>query len=510
MEVARERKLLVMSDLHLGRDCNYITGFEGAARPDQNFDKAFVDLLDHYTTDCADEWRLVVAGDFIDFVEVVVVPQAQGPLKLHLSFEVTEEERAFGLGTEAERSLIKLDATLQYHDALFKRLGRFIREGGELVVLRGNHDAEFHWPKVQRAFRMRLTDFGFHGEHLDVDEAIEHRSAFQDRIRFSPWIYMETGRVYIEHGHQYDPYCSFDHQLHPVSPTHPSRIDTPVFMFAMRYFVNMLNDFTSHNADLWSLKDYYDWLKAKGPAGMFYTFRMGAEAIVRMMVYTIRFALGRVRRFSKEHNKKLKAEAELYGVAPGKLERIDALRHVPVNRNLSEVMRLLFFDRALLVAGALAMGMLVLMIFDNPLIELLGMAVVAGTAYWVNRKMVPRRYLLPGPKQALAARRISKTLQVPLVVMGHSHERRMAALPGGARYINTGCWLPPLHGKTHADATEPCNCKLSHLVIEEKTPELRVFCQVAKTVRVADVEETKSYLATGTHDAATTADLLVP
>ncbi len=510
MVVSRERKLLVLSDMHLGRDCNYITGFAGAARPDTDFDQAFIDLLDHYTDGCAEDWRLVVAGDFIDFVEVVVVPQAQGPLKLHLSFEVSEEERAFGLGTEAERTLVKLDATLGYHSELFTRLARFVREGGELVVLRGNHDVEFHWEKVQRVFRRRLTDLAFKGEHLDVDEAIERRSAFQDRMSFAPWMYLEKNRVYIEHGHQYDPYCSFDHQLHPVSPTNPRRIDTPVFMFAMRYFVNMLTDFAAHNADMWTVRDYIKWLRAKGPAGMFYTGRMGLEAGVRMLVYAGRFAIGRVRRYNKEHAKNLQAEAERFDVPVAKLERIDALHHVPVNRNLSELMRLLFLDRVLLVAGALALGMLVLLIFTSPWFELGGMALVAGLAYWVNRKMTPRRFLLPGGKQAQAARRISRTLKVPLVVMGHSHERRVTPLGKGGRYVNTGCWLPPLPGKAHVDPQEPCTCKLSHLVVEGREPELRVFCRAAKTVRVADVEETKSHLSSATVEALSTADIMAP
>ncbi|MCA9549005.1 MAG: hypothetical protein KC933_03150 [Myxococcales bacterium] len=49
MTEAQDRKLLVVSDMHLGRDCNYITGFGRAARPDTDFDQAFVDMVEHYT-----------------------------------------------------------------------------------------------------------------------------------------------------------------------------------------------------------------------------------------------------------------------------------------------------------------------------------------------------------------------------------------------------------------------------------------------------------------------------
>jgi UDP-2,3-diacylglucosamine pyrophosphatase LpxH len=489
-ESSRKRRLLVVSDMHLGRDCKEITGFQQTARPDDKFDQAFIDMIDHYTSGREEEWRIVFGGDFIDFVEVVVVPEAQGPFDLLWSFEVTHEEHLFGLGTEAERSLVKLDKTLQYHKKLFSRVAAFIRDGGEVVIIRGNHDVELYWRKVQRALRRQLADLAFAGMHLDVDEAIDRRNDFQQRISFSHWVYFEPGRLYVEHGHQYDAYCSFDHQLYPVSPTNPRKVDTPIFMFAMRYFVNMMSDFAAHNADFWTWRDYVAWLRQKGPAGMLYTSRMGLETGVRMLHYAVQFARGRVRRYGKEHGKNLAEEALRFGLPAERLAQIDALHHTPANRNLSEVMRLLFLDRILLLGGALTLALFVLGIFDNPWQELFGLLLVGTAAAQVNKKMAPRRFLKPGPKQARAAKRIADLLDVPLVVMGHSHSWQLADLGGGRRYVNTGCWLPPLSGRDHADPAEPCSCRLSHLVVED-TAELRVFCKAAKTVRLADLEVTK-------------------
>src|SRR5688572_8831478 len=98
--MSRKRRLLVTSDMHLGRDCNQITGFK-RQRPDPEFDRALIDMLDFYTSAREEEWRYIIAGDFIDFIEVVVVPEHKGVLDLNLSFEITEEEKAFGLGSEA-------------------------------------------------------------------------------------------------------------------------------------------------------------------------------------------------------------------------------------------------------------------------------------------------------------------------------------------------------------------------------------------------------------------------
>ncbi len=483
------RRLLVLSDMHLGRDCNEITGFEHTARPNPEFDQAFVDLLDFYTVARENEWRIIFAGDFIDFIELVVVPGKHGPLDLALSFEVTQEEKEFGLGTEAERVVVKLKKTLEYHNQFFRRLSQFIREGGEVSIMRGNHDVELFWPKVQRVFRRKLAKFAFDEQNLDVDEAIERHTDFQGRVSFVPWVYIEPGRVYIEHGHQYDVYCSFDHQLYPISPTNPRRIDTPVSAFAMRYFVNMLQDFAAHHADVWSAKDYVAWLKRRGLGGSLYIIRMAIGTSYRMLLYAARFTMGRVRRYGKQHNKRLADEAEKHGVSRESLTLVDALHHLPVSKNLPELMRLLFLDRILLVGGALALTLLILLVVDNTWIELVSIALTAFLAVRANKWLAPRRYLLPGPKQAQAAKKIADLLEVPLVVMGHSHMRRVEDIGEGRRYINTGCWLPPLPGKEHVDVKEPCNCRLSHLVVEDDDQaDLRVFCRAARTVRLADVQ----------------------
>ncbi len=510
-EGERKRRLLVVSDMHLGRDCKDITGFSRTTRPDDKFDQAFIDMLDHYTSAREREWRLIFAGDMIDFVEVVVVP-AKGPLNLTLSFEVSEEEREFGLGSEAERALVKLDKTLEYHSKLFVRLAHFIREGGEVVIIRGNHDTELYWRKVQKVLRRRLADFAFRGQKYDIDETIEKRGDFQSRLTFSPWMYVEPGRIYVEHGHQYDPYCSYDKQLYPVSPQNPRKIDTPLFAFAMRYFVNMLSDFAPHNADLWGPRDYINWLRSKGLSGLLYTAKMGLGAGIRMLLYAGHFAMGRVRRYGKEHSKNLRLEAKKYGVPKEKLQEIDQLRHVPVNRNLPELMRLLFLDRILLVVGCLTLALFMLILFESAWFELAGIVLVALAGWQVNRRLAPRRYFLPGPKQKDAARKIAKVMDVPLVVMGHSHVRRATEIAPGKLYVNTGCWLPPLDGAPeHTDVNEPCTCKLSHLVVDE-APELRVFCRAAQTVRLADVAETKPHREDeeGQDIMHNTADILTP
>ncbi|MCC7384262.1 MAG: metallophosphoesterase [Deltaproteobacteria bacterium] len=489
------REILIVSDMHVGRSCKEITGF-AQPRPDPEFDQAFIDLLDVYTANREPHWRLLLGGDFIDFMEVVVAPGAKGFLDLKLTFEVTDEEREFGLGSEAERVLIKLDRTFDYHRAYFRRLAEFVKAGGELVILRGNHDVEFHWRKVQRVFRKMLADLAFSGEQLEIDELLERRNAFQERIQFLPWIYFEPGRVYFEHGHQYDEYCSFDHWLHPVSPHHPRRIDTPISAFAMRYFVNLMSDFAPHNVEIWTWRDYVAWIRSKGLASALYTGRMFAGAMGRALVYAFQWTFGRVARYSKEHTKRLTEEAERFNVPLDKLSAIDNLHHTPVSRNLAELMRLLFLDRLLLGVGVLFLIMIFLLIAESAWVELAGIIMVAALAVRINRRLTPRRHLRPGPKQAAAAQRIAEILDVPLVAMGHSHVRRDIDLGHGRRYLNIGCWLPPPEASNHLDPSAPCTCKLSHLYVpREGAPELRVFCKASRTVRLSDIAEASAHTA---------------
>ncbi|MEM7677821.1 MAG: hypothetical protein AAF449_17630, partial [Myxococcota bacterium] len=188
--------------------------------------------------------------------------------------------------------------------------------------------------------------------------------------------------------------------------------------------------------------------------------------------------------------------------------QIDNLHYTPVTRNLSELARLLFVDRLLLILVSLLVCLVVLLVMTSVWWELLFIALTGLVAYQVNRSLAPRRFLLPGPKQALAAKTIARIMNVPTVVMGHSHARRVVHLGDGRTYFNTGSWLPPSDGEGHVDTAQPCTCRLSHLVID-KEAELRIFCKAAKTVRQADAQTERVTLSEGTAGLPPGADLVV-
>ena len=174
--------------------------------------------------------------------------------------------------------------------------------------------------------------------------------------------------------------------------------------------------------------------------------------------------------------------SRIYGVSAEALERVDALHYTPVNRNLPELMRLLFLDRILLGLAGLALVVLTLWMAPDPWVELLGVLAAVAGVWAINRRLAPRRFILPGPRQAYAARDIADELGVRIVVMGHSHQRRKVPLGDDRWYVNTGCWLPPFQRELHAP-DDTCTCNLSHLVVEAHRADLRVFCMVHKRPR---------------------------
>ena len=68
----------MFSDVHLGSDIH--DGAVNKARRSLEVDRDLVLLLAHYRAQKppADRWRIVIAGDFIDFIGISIGPAAGG------------------------------------------------------------------------------------------------------------------------------------------------------------------------------------------------------------------------------------------------------------------------------------------------------------------------------------------------------------------------------------------------------------------------------------------------
>jgi UDP-2,3-diacylglucosamine pyrophosphatase LpxH len=155
------RPKVVISDLHLGSG----RVSEGKFDPleDFRFDATLESFLAAMDKDGPVD--LVIAGDFIDFWQVL--PCARR----------TE-------GATERESLDKLRLVLLGHKETFAVLHRFVQRGNRLIVVPGNHDVDLQWPAVQNELK---AAFG----------------AESGQVQFAVPCYESHG-LHVEHGHQYD------------------------------------------------------------------------------------------------------------------------------------------------------------------------------------------------------------------------------------------------------------------------------------------------------------------
>jgi UDP-2,3-diacylglucosamine pyrophosphatase LpxH len=165
-------RLVVISDIHVGSgpldDC------------DAELECGLVSFLEEVAAS-REPTTLVINGDFLDFAQA---EPWQG--------KELESSTADGIPlcfTE-EQSVEKLKGIVCAHRPIFEAAGKICRTGSQhrLVILPGNHDADFFWGKVRAEFAAALggSQDGLQF-HLERSYRPEH-----------------FPQVWIEHGHHYD------------------------------------------------------------------------------------------------------------------------------------------------------------------------------------------------------------------------------------------------------------------------------------------------------------------
>jgi hypothetical protein len=170
---------------------------------------------------------------------------------------LTRRERRHGLGTLWQEVVWKLTHVYRGHREFFAALAWFIACGNEVILLKGNHDVELHWPQVHDGhFPHVLTDVyrdlcggGAVGPAFDdyppemlkgLPDPPSFETLLPQRFTFEDWFYYERDLVYVEHGNQYEPADSSVYFLAPVMPSDPKRIELPWGAFMVRYFYNKI------------------------------------------------------------------------------------------------------------------------------------------------------------------------------------------------------------------------------------------------------------------------------
>jgi UDP-2,3-diacylglucosamine pyrophosphatase LpxH len=424
---APSESLLVFSDVHLGSDIH--DGASHVVRRSESVDRDLVRLIAHYRGQKppADRWRIVIAGDFIDFIGMIVTPPPDA-----IETELTEEERIHGVGNAVDHARLKLARVAQRHADVFEELAKFVADGHALSLVHGNHDIEFHWDAVKDDFRSLLF------VHV-ADACGADREAFASRIEFNPWFFYRDGVAYIEHGHQYDAFCATEHIMAPLSPLDPRRVARGFCDILLRYVVRPTRGMKEHGHEHVGIGYYLAFGVQLGISGM---IRLGidfAKAVAEMFRLRRAHLSEAAKALRAEHEERVAKLASVTRLGMGRLRALLSLQAQPITTTISGILRGVLLDRLATAVIAL-LTLLALTIFGR----------FHGVAAWASGAVVlvwlllhfyfsRQRVLDPTDHLADRATQLSKLFPAAFVVMGHTHIP--AAVPAGtATYINVGSW----------------------------------------------------------------------
>jgi UDP-2,3-diacylglucosamine pyrophosphatase LpxH len=428
VQLSPSHNLLIVSDLHLGADLKR-TGFawlRGVATLDREFGRFLEWYGEH--PEGGRPWRLIVNGDMVDFINVTLLPEPGDP---DAAFEVSDSERRFGLAGEEAKVAWMLGRIVARHRPLFEKLAAFLARGNEMAIVRGNHDVEFHWPAVQERFKALLSEIA--GEDVAA------------RISFLPWFYYEPGAIFVEHGHQYDEFSSFEYVLAPVSPGSPKRVDLPLSHWAIRYLANAFPGISTHDKDGWKLSDFLRWWwnEQGGGIGLLLGY---VTTCLRLLKATYLRKLRSARDMRRAQARALEKLSEQWGLGVDLLRRLEKLHRGHAIRSAFRAAQCFYVDRFVMWGLGIAALPAIADSGFGLAPTLLGLAGWGGVLVGGDRLLASMRKSETPPKLKRAGRAVALLMNVPLVVMGHTH-RPVEIGDETARYVNTGTWIPPKHAK---------------------------------------------------------------
>ncbi|MGI8683907.1 MAG: hypothetical protein ACR2MO_02185, partial [Acidimicrobiales bacterium] len=361
-------------------------------------------------------WRLVILGDFLDFLRCELVTNEGGEPPTEVVAMVT------------------LERIIDSHRDVFRGLARFLAAGFPLDIVIGNHDAELIRPALQARLRSVLTD-GSAG-------------AAADKVRFHPWIYYLPGVVYAEHGNQHDGLNAFSTVLDPYDDGPPGPLERPIGSFLFGAVERLLFDIDPCPDHASSPLRYYRLAARRQPGSALDALRRQAG----MFADLVRHA-----RALSGPSWAARRETYLDTLEPYAMEL--GLRHRTVAAidemsSASERPFSLLMEEAVKIntrrsGPAVALLSLGYLASKRGAIRTLAMAGTAAGALSFLRKGLP---LSPTGRHVLylqrAAMRIHELLTeegaaVPAYVFAHTHAAQHLPLefgPGAPQYLNTGTW----------------------------------------------------------------------
>lgn len=453
-----ERDIIVISDLHLSEGIGKDTG-KISRNEDFFFDNEFSKFIDYLIAQKDKSWNLIINGDFFDFLQVIVTDKNK-PTKKNRHYELKmndkvfklrESEKEFGLGTDEEKSILKMRVIAEGHRTFFKALYRFLIKGNNLSIIKGNHDVELHWDGVKEEFKNQIITAGLNKEDENVKNIKNNKKKLKDediedikkRINFYPWIYCDSG-IYIEHGNQYEKGNSFEYFLQPTLPKpNENEIYLPIGSFFTRYLFNKVEAITPFADNIKPVTNYIVWIIRNK---LFYLWK-----IIGKYVFLLLSVLKKTRNFTEEQMKKIKDAndkklhklSQLLNLEESKLRKIDNMKEIPILKSKSKVLIImckeLFFGFIFFILTGLLFYYLWL--YLKPLRQLL-IFLILTLIYFLPS--IINSFIKPSKKYYLRdkAKSIYDCLgkKVKYIIFGHLHDPDILKISKDCYYYNTSTW----------------------------------------------------------------------
>ncbi|MBC7466035.1 MAG: metallophosphoesterase [Bdellovibrio sp.] len=398
-------------------------------------DDALISFLDNIEKKAnGGKVELILNGDIFDFDSVMSLP-------LQPIYNISWLETRRGLFPKEEKSIFKAQVILEEHAGFFRALAEFIKRGNRLVIIPGNHDVEFHFPKVQKLF----IDF----LKLDDEDKLN--------VRFVSWFYISEKDTLIEHGNQQDPYCMCEDPVNPfLLDYNELSIRLPFGNVACRYMMNGLGLFNPHVE-----KNYI--MNLSGYIKFFFKYLIQAQPLIIWTwlwssvatlwhVTADRFA--EPFKLSTSIEKKLGEVAEQSNTTPGVVRELKELFITPATQKPLLIAKELWLDRLFLILFAFVAVYFVV----STLKSYFGISL-----FWI---FVPLLLMVPfflfyarsvtslvsqykEPDEQLLAKQSAVT-GVRRIVYGHTHIARHEYY-GAVEHLNSGSWSPAF---TDVECTE--------------------------------------------------------
>ena len=425
-------RYLVVSDLHLADVEDNADGWKAFKGSRHLFDDDFAELVADFAGqgEGGDPLTLVLNGDIFDFDLVAAVPDDP-------PWPVSRSERKVGLDATEEKSAWKLELMIQHHAAFLDALVRFMAHGHKVVYVLGNHDRELHFEAVQQVFVDALER---RARHLSLSLT---RGAFA----FEPWFFYVPNEIYAEHGHQYDYYSSFRHQLHPeITRNGTPELALPMGNLSNRLLMNRMGYFNPFAGDfILNIFAYIlHWFRfyAFSKRSILFPWFFGSLAVIRRSL-RMRRAL---RATPPAHTERVTQVGRRFDLTHEEIHALGDLQRQPITQRFYRLVRELWIDRLiialLMTGGTIALALvpiplwikLMVPLSSFPLLYFIYETLARGESIFTIEEEFPKR-----------ARAVSRTLPARAVVFGHTHKPRLIPLSKDTCFVDTGTWAQVYH-----------------------------------------------------------------